>query len=239
MRLFEAHHMKLLYTPNLLRAPLVWVLLGALTLVFPLLAKAQTNDEGAVVFNGQIYNGTCVLRVAESLSVNVPNDYTMRLGTVPVATADSAAVGSTFGTAKTVYFYSAANATLGPSTCSGGQAFDVGLTIPLDKTMTIGTQTLLLSNGTVAGGAAGGVALSLKSKNATFNLGNFVGDTDLDLINGSPFGVLLSGKKNLTEDIGGSGNNRVYALTAQFVKTSATVTAGAYSTTIAFNIWWR
>ena len=172
MRLFEAHHMKLLYTPNLLRAPLVWVLLGALTLVFPLLAKAQTNDQGAVVFNGQISNQTCVLRVAESQNVNVPNDYTMRLGTVSVATADSAAVGNTFGTAKTVYFYSAANATLGPSTCSGGQAFDVGLTIPLDKTMTIGTQTLLLSNGTVAGGAAGGVALSLKSKNATFNLGN-------------------------------------------------------------------
>jgi type 1 fimbria pilin len=239
MRLFEAHRMKLLYTPNLLRAPLAWVLLGALILVFPLLAKAQTNDEGAVVFNGQIYNGTCVLRVAESQNVNVPNDYTMRLGTVSVATADSAAVGNTFGTAKTVYFYTAANATLGPSTCAGGPVFDVGLTIPSDKILTIGTQTLLLSNGTVAGGAAGGVALSLKSKNATFNLGNFVGDTDLDLINGSPFGVLLSGNADIRAPIFNLGNQMVYALTAQFAKTSNTVTAGAYAATIVVNMWWR
>jgi hypothetical protein len=232
--------MKLLHSPNLLRTTLAWVLLGALTLVFPLLAKAQTNDQGAVVFNGQIANQTCVLRVAEALNVNVPNDYTMRLGTVPVATADSAAVGSTFGTAKTVYFYTAANATLGPSTCNGGPIFDVGLTIPSNKTLTIGTQTLLLSNGTVAGGAVGGVALSLKSKNDSFGSGNFVGDTNLDLANSSPFGVLLSGAKNLTDEIRTFlGNNRVYALTAQFVKTSATVTPGAYSTTIAVNLWWR
>ena len=231
--------MKLLLTPTLCKTALAGVLLGALTLVFPLLTKAQTNDQGAVVFNGQISNQTCVLRVAESQNVNVPNDYTMRLGTVSVATADSAAVGNTFGTAKTVYFYTAANATLGTGTCTGGPVFDVGLTIPLDKTLTIGNQTLLLSNGTVAGGAAGGVALSLKSKTASFGTPNFVGDTNLDLINGSPFGVLLSGNKNLTDPVNGLGNNRVYALTAQFVKTSATVTPGAYSTTIAVNLWWR
>ena len=232
--------MKLLLTPNLSRTSLAWVLLGALTLVFPLLAMAQTNDQGAVVFNGQIANQTCVLRMAESQNVNVPNEYTLKLGTVSVATADSAAVGNTFGTAKTVYFYTAANATLGTGTCTGGPVFDVGLTIPLDKTMTIGTQTLLLSNGTVASGAAGGVALSLKSKMATFGTPNFVGDTNLDLINGSPFGVLLSGAKNLTDEIRTFlGNQRVYALTAQFVKTSATVTPGAYSTTIAVNLWWR
>jgi hypothetical protein len=116
MRLLEAHQMKFLLTPTLSRATLVWVLLGALTLVFPLLAKAQTNDQGAVVINGQISNQTCVLRVAESKDVNVSNDYILKLGTVPVATADSAAVGNTFGTAKTVYFYTAANATHG--TCS-------------------------------------------------------------------------------------------------------------------------
>ena len=233
--------MKLLLTPTLLRATLVWVLLGALTLVFPLLAKAQTNDQGAVVINGQISNQTCVLRVAESKDVNVSNDYTLKLGTVPVATADSAAVGNTFGTAKTVYFYTAANATQGTGSCFGGPVFDVGLAIPSDKILTIGTQTLLLSNGTVATGAAGGVALSLKSKMASFGgAGNFVGDTNLDLINGSPFGVLLSGNKSLTDSLNTAlGNTRVYALTAQFVKTSGTVTAGAYSTMIAVNLWWR
>jgi type 1 fimbria pilin len=231
--------MKLLWTPTLARTTLVWVLLGALTLVFPWLAKAQTNDQGAVVINGQISNQTCVLRVAESLNVNVSNDYTMKLGTVSVATADGAAVGSTFGTAKTVYFYTAASVREGPGSCFGGPVFDVGLTIPSDKTLTSGTQTLLLSNGTVASGAAGGVALSLKSKMATFGTPNFVGDTNLDLINGSPFGVLLSGNKNLTASLSGLGNARVYALTAQFVKTSGTVTAGSFSTTMAVNLWWR
>jgi hypothetical protein len=232
--------MKLLLTPNLSTTTLVWVLLGVLIMVFPLLAKAQTNDKGALVINGQISNQTCALRVADSISPIVANGYTMGLDTVPVSTADGVAVGNTFGTAKTVYFFSAADATSNTGSCFGGPVFDVGLTIPLDKTLTIGNQTLLLSNGTVAGGAAGGVALSLKSRMASVASGNVVGDTPLDLINASPFGVLLSGKKNLTDDINAPlGNLRVYALTAQFVKTSAAVTAGSYSATIAVNLWWR
>ena len=97
-----------------------------------------------------------------------------------------------------------------------------------------------MSNGTVATGAVGGVALLLKSKMSTFQAdGNFVGNTNLNLTQGSPVGVLLSGNNNLTATLDPTGNNRVFALTTQFVKTSDTVTPGAYSTTIEVNLWWR
>ena len=87
--------MKLLLTPTLLRATLVWVLLGALTLVFPLLAKAQTNDQGAVVINGQISIQTCVLVMSESnnISNNTNSSLTLKLGNVPLTTAQAAAEG--------------------------------------------------------------------------------------------------------------------------------------------------
>ena len=232
--------MKFLLTPTLSRTTLVWVLLGALTLVFPLLAKAQTNDQGAVVINGQISNQTCVFVMSESnnISNDTNSSLNLKLGNVPLTTAQAAAEGDTFGLAKTVYFFTKTSAT-NSTACQGGPVFDIGLTVPFNKVLNTGTQTLLLSNGTVDSGAVGGVALSLKSRMATFGQGNFTGDTDLNLTQGSAFGVLLSGKKNLTDDIGGLGNARVYALTAQLAKTSNTVSVGAYTSTIVVNMWWR
>jgi len=240
MTLFEAHRMKLLLAPTLSRTTLVWVLLGALTLVFPLLAKAQTNDQGAVVINGQISIQTCVLVMSESnnISNNTNSSLTLKLGNVPLTTAQAAAEGGTFGLAKTVYFFTKTSAT-NSAACQGGPVFDIGLTVPFNKVLNTGTQTLLLSNGTVDSGAVGGVALSLKSRMATFGQGDFTGNTALNLTQGSPFGVLLSGKANLTDPLDGSGNTRVYALTVQFAKASNTVSAGAYASTIVVNMWWR
>jgi len=240
MRLLEAHRMKLLLTPTLLRATLVWVLLGALTLVFPLLAKAQTNDQGAVVINGQISNQTCVFVMSESnnISNDTNSSLNLKLGNVPLATAQAAAEGDTFGLAKTVYFFTKTSAT-NSTACQGGPVFDIGLTVPFNKVLHTGTQTLLLSNGTVDSGAVGGVALSLKSTMGRFVDGNFAGFTPLNLTQGSPFGVLLSGKTNLTESLVGLGNTRVYALTVQFAKASSTASAGAYASTIVVNMWWR
>ena len=206
----------------------------------PWLAFAQTNDQGQMVLNGQITTQTCVFVMSESnnISNDTNSSLTLKLGTVPLTTAQAAAVDATFGPAKTVYFFTKTSAT-NPAICQGGPVFDIGLTVPSDKILNTGSQTLLLSSGTVDSGAVGGVALSLKSRMATFAAGNFTGDTALNLTQGSPFGVLLSGKTNLTDPLTGTGNPRVYALTVQFAKASNTVTAGAYASTIVVNMWWR
>ena len=216
-----------------------------LALMCPWLAFAQTNDQGALKLNGQITSETCRLVMSETNDIsNSPNSsLTLKLGTVPLTTAQAAAVGATFGPAKTVYFFTKSSAASLPAdfSCSGGQAFDVGLTLPSDKILNTGSQTLLLSNGTVDSGAVGGVALSLKSTMAStfFHNGAFAGTTPLNLTKGGPFGVLLSGNNNLTDALANLGNGRVYGLTSQFVKTSNTVTAGAYAATIVVNMWWR
>ena len=218
-------------------------------LLCPWLAFAQTNDQGALKLNGQITSATCQFVMSESnvldsnTIANANSSLTMKLGTVPLTTAQAAAVGATFGPAKTVYFFTKSSAASLPAdfSCSGGQAFDVGLTLPSDKILNTGSQTLLLSSGTADSGAVGGVALSLKSTMAStfFHNGAFAGTTPLNLTKGGPFGVLLSGNNNLTDALANLGNGRVYGLTSQFVKTSNTVTAGAYAATIVVNMWWR
>lgn len=211
-----------------------------LALMCPWLAFAQTNDQGQLVLNGQITTQSCVFVMSEtnSISNDTNSSLTLKLGNVPLTTAQAATVGSTFGEAKTVYFFTKTSAT-NPAVCFGGPVFDIGLTVPSSKILNTGSQTLLLSNGTIDSGAVGGVGLLLKSRMATFGQGNFTGDTDLNLTQGSPFGVLLSGKTNLTDPLTGFGNSRVYALTVQFAKASNTVTAGAYASAIVVNMWWR
>jgi hypothetical protein len=214
--------------------------MGMALMMCPWLAFAQNNDQGQLVLNGQITFQSCAFVMSESnnISNDTNSSLTLKLGTVPLTTAQAAAVGATFGPAKTVYFFTKTSAT-NPTVCQGGPLFDIGLTVPSDKILNTGSQTLLLSSGTVDSGAVGGVALSLKSRMATFAAGNFTGDTALNLTQGSPFGVLLSRNTNLTDNLGPEGNNRVYALTVQFTKASNTVTAGAYASTIVVNMWWR
>ncbi len=234
---------QLLHTFSLRARWLGWALLC------PWLAFAQNNDQGSLTLNGQITSATCQFVMSESnvldsnTIANANSSLTMKLGTVPLTTAQAAALGATFGPAKTVYFFTKSSAASLPAdfSCSGGQAFDVGLTLPSDKILNTGSQTLLLSTGTADSGAVGGVALSLKSTSALINKfsGDFVGTTPLNLTKGGPFGVLLSGNNNLTDAVANTGNARTYALTAQFAKTSNTVTAGAYAATIVVNMWWR
>ena len=211
-------------------------------LLCPWLAFAQYNDQGALKLNGQITSETCRLVMSETNDIsNSPNSsLTLKLGTVPLTTAQAAAVGATFGQAKTVYFFSQSSSpTLNNFACPTGATFDIGLAVPSDKVLNTGSQSLLLSNGTVSSGAVGGVALSLKSRQSAFSSGNFEGDTALNLTQPSAFGVLLSGNADIRAPIFNLGNQRVYALTAQFAKTSNTVTAGAYASTIVVNMWWR
>ena len=123
-------------------------------LLCPWLAFAQTNDQGALKLNGQITSATCQFVMSESnvldsnTIANANSSLTMKLGTVPLTTAQAAAVGATFGPAKTVYFFTKSSAASLPAdfSCSGGQAFDVGLTLPSDKILNTGSQTLLLSS---------------------------------------------------------------------------------------------
>lgn len=220
---------------SILRAHwLTWVVFA------PCLALAQSNDQGQLGVKGQITLQSCAFVMSESNNINNDTNasLTLKLGNIPLTTVQNTAVGSTFGVAKTVYFFtktSAANS----SSCQGGPVFDVGLTLPPNKVLTTNAQSFLLSNGSVDTGAAGGVALSLKANQITFNAGDQQASTPLDLTVGSPFGVLLSGKNNLTDPLSGLGNTRVYALTVQLAKTSADVSAGAYSSAITVNMWWR
>ena len=209
-------------------------------LLCPWLAFAQTNDQGSMTLNGQITTQSCVFVMSETNNINndTNSSLTLKLGNVPLTTAQAAAVGDNIGQAKTVYFFTKTSA-INPTICQGGPVFDIGLTLPSSKILNTGSQTLLLSNGTIDSGAVGGVALSLKSTMGRFADENFVGTTPLNLTQGSPFGVLLSGKSNLTDPLTGTGNQRVYALTVQFAKASNTVTAGAYASTIVVNMWWR
>ena len=211
-----------------------------LALMCPWLAFAQNNDQGSLTLNGQITTQSCVFVMSEtnSISNDTNSSLTLKLGNVPLTTAQAATVGSAFGEAKTVYFFTKTSAT-NPAACQGGPVFDIGLTVPSSKILNTGSQTLLLSNGTIDSGAVGGVGLLLKSRMATFGQGNFTGNTALNLTQGSPFGVLLSGKANLTDLLDGSGNTRVYALTVQFAKASNTVSAGAYASAIVVNMWSR
>ena len=133
------------------------------------------------------------------------------------------------------------------SNCNGGPTFDIGLTINQDKVVNVGTNSFLRSNDSAPGGVAQGVALSLLSNHRDISAptaNRVPGETFLNLRNtASGIGPLLSGKTNLVgpyaDEVNFIGNRRLFALTAQFVKTSATVTPGSYLTNITVNLWWR
>jgi hypothetical protein len=210
--------------------------------------KAQSSDAAGVKVLGQVTTVSCQLVMTTdpnpSFSSTHNPSLALNLGSTTLTAANAANVGSTFGEAKTIFLFSRGGV---GSNCPGGPTFDIGLTINQDKVVNVGTNSFLRSNDSVPGGAAQGVALSLLSNHRDISAptaNRVPGETFLNLRNtASGIGPLLSGKTNLVgpyaTEVEFIGNRRLFALTAQFVKTSATVTPGSYLTNITVNLWWR
>jgi hypothetical protein len=209
--------------------------------------KAQSSDSAGVKVLGQVTTVSCQLFMTTdpnpSFSSTNSRSLALDLGSTTLAAANAANVGSTFGEAKTIFLFTRGAV----RECVGGPTFDIGLTINQDKVVNVGTNSFLKSNDSAPGGVAQGVALSLLSNHRDISAptaNRVPGETFLNLRNtASGIGPLLSGKTNLVDSYANEvlfiGNRRIFALTAQFVKTSATVTPGSYLTNITVNLWWR
>ena len=209
--------------------------------------KAQSSDAAGVKVLGQVTTVSCQLVMTTdpnpSFSSTHNPSLALNLGSTTLAAANAANVGSTFGEAKTIFLFSRGGV---GSNCPGGPTFDIGLTINQDKVVNVGTNSFLRSNDSAPGGVAQGVALSLIASHRNLLAPNtdILGEGFLNLRNtASGIGPLLSGKSTLIEAydsrVAPLGNARLFALKAQFVKTSATVTPGSYLTNITVNLWWR
>ncbi len=217
-------------------------------MAFSTQVKAQSSDAAGVKVLGQVTTVSCQLVMTTdpnpSLSSTHNPSLALNLGSTTLAAANAANVGSTFGEAKTIFLFSRGGV---GSNCNGGPTFDIGLTINQDKVVNVGTNSFLRSNDSAPGGVAQGVALSLLSNHRDISAptaNRVPGETFLNLRNtASGIGPLLSGNTNLVgpyaNEVQSIGNRRLFALTAQFVKTSATVTPGSYLTNITVNLWWR
>ena len=217
-------------------------------MAFSTQVKSQSSDAAGVKVLGQVTTVSCQLVMTTDVN---PNLFTtvhkpfinLDLGSGTLAAANAANVGSTFGEAKTIFLFTSR----GPGRdCSGGPTFDIGLTINQDKVVNVGTNSFLRSNDSAPGGVAQGVALSLIASHRNLLAPNtdILGEGFLNFRNtASGIGPLLSGKSTLIEAydsrVAPLGNARLFALKAQFVKTSATVTPGSYLTNITVNLWWR
>ena len=209
--------------------------------------KAQSSDSAGVKVLGQVTTVSCQLVMTTdpnpSFSSTHNPSLALNLGSTTLTAANAANVGSTFGEAKTIFLFSRGGV---GSNCPGGPTFDIGLTINQDKVVNVGTNSFLRSNDSAPGGVAQGVALSLIASHRNLLAPNtdILGEGFLNLRNtASGIGPLLSGKSTLIEAydsrVAPLGNARLFALKAQFVKTSATVTPGSYLTNITVNLWWR
>ena len=209
--------------------------------------KAQSSDAAGVKVLGQVTTVSCQLVMTTdpnpSFSSTHNPSLALNLGSTTLTAANAANVGSTFGEAKTIFLFSRGGV---GSNCPGGPTFDIGLTINQDKVVNVGTNSFLRSNDSAPGGVAQGVALSLIASHRNLLAPNtdILGEGFLNLRNtASGIGPLLSGKSTLIEAydsrVAPLGNARLFALKAQFVKTSATVTPGSYLTNITVNLWWR
>jgi hypothetical protein len=226
----------------------VQVLAILVFLAFSAQAKAQSSDFADMKILGQISTVTCSFVITTDpvptfLSQHNPS-LTLDLGTTTLSDAKAVAVGSTFGDKKTIFLFTRQN---GNASCDGGPTFDIGLSIPSNKVIDVGTKTFLQSNGSDGKVVAQGVALSLVANHRSILKPNTNILDDNSFLNlrkaAADVGPLLSGNQTLKgtydDKVKGLGNNRLFALTAQFVKTSEDMTPGIYTTNITVNLWWR
>ena len=199
--------------------------------VLQITAQAQALDSGTLVINGQISSATCVLNMGDAGSTG-SGSKTLNLGTFTTTVANAAGAGGTIGSPQTALF-SVKNPDGSNCTFSGATKWDIGVNIPSSQFTTVSGTTVLLSSGSASNIAANvGVKIST-STGASVTAGT----TAVNFANGvAPYGTLLSGSTSSP----GVNPTDTIALTAQMVRTSAsTVTAGAFSTTIPLNVWYK
>jgi len=198
--------------------------------VLQITAQAQALDSGTLVINGQISSTTCVLNMGDAGSTG-SGSKTLNLGTFTTTVANAAGAGGTIGSPQTALF-SVKNPDGSNCTFSGATKWDIGVNIPSTQYTTVSGTTVLLSSG------ASNIAANVGVKIST-SIGGSVttGTTAVNFANGvAPYGTLLSGSTSSP----GVNPTDTIALTAQMVRTSAsTVTAGAFSTTIPLNVWYK
>ena len=198
--------------------------------VLQITAQAQALDSGTLVINGQISSTTCVLNMGDAGSTG-SGSKTLNLGTFTTTVANAAGAGGTIGSPQTALF-SVKSPNGSDCTFSGATKWDIGVNIPSTQYTTVSGTTVLLSSG------ASNIAANVGVKIST-SIGGSVttGTTAVNFANGvAPYGTLLSGSTSSP----GVNPTDTIALTAQMVRTSAsTVTAGAFSTTIPLNVWYK
>jgi type 1 fimbria pilin len=233
MRLFEAHHMKLLLTPSLWKTAFAGVLLGALAM-----GHAQTNDQGTLNFSGTISKTTCVLSFGDAQST-LAGRKTLSFGSIPTSQIPTGQFQGFLSLApKQTVILSVKNAD--GSTCDGigNGKWDVRTTVPTANVVTAtGGTTALQSDGDRGATPLRftldiGIVLQT-SVNAT------VGNTNVDLgliAGGSTFAFLSGPGSNPP----GLSANDTLAVSAQFITvTSGTRTPGAYSVSIPLTVFYQ
>ena len=200
--------------------------------VLQITAQAQALDSGTLVINGQISSTTCVLNMGDAGSTG-SGSKTLNLGTFTTAVANLAGAGGTIGSPQTVLF-SVKNPDGSNCTLNGASKWDIGVNIPSSQFTTVSGTTVLLSSGSASNIAANvGVKISTST-----GASPPAGTTAVNFANGiAPYGTLLSGSTSSP----GVNPTDTIALTAQMVRTSTSslVTAGAFSTTIPLNVWYK
>lgn len=196
-------------------------------------SQAQAADSGTLVINGQISATTCVLNMGDAGSTGTGSK-TLNLGTYTTTVANAAtATGGTFGTPQTVLF-SVKNADGTSCTFGAGNTkWDIGVNLPASQYTLVAGKTLVLSSGSASNIAANvGVQISTSTGAAVTT-----GATAVNFSTGiAPYGTLLSGSTSSPA----ANPTDLIALTAQMARTNAsTVTAGAFSTTIPLNVWYK
>ena len=201
--------------------------------VLQITAQAQALDSGTLVINGQISSTTCVLNMGDAGSTG-SGSKTLNLGTFTTTLANQQTTqGGSIGNPQTALF-SVKNPDGSNCTFSGASKWDIGVNIPSSQFTTVSGTTVLLSSGSASNIAANvGVRIST-STGASVTTGT----TAVNFANGvAPYGTLLSGSTSSP----GANPTDTIALTAQMVRTStsSSVTAGAFSTTIPLNVWYK
>lgn len=195
-------------------------------------SQAQAADSGTLVINGQISATTCVLNMGDAGSTGTGSK-TLNLGTYTTTQANAAtATGGTFGTPQTVLF-SVKNADGTACTFNSNTKWDIGVNLPASQYTLVAGKTLVLSSGSASNIAANvGVQISTSTGAAVT-----AGATAVNFSTGiAPYGTLLSGSTSSPA----ANPTDLIALTAQMARTNAsTVTAGAFSTTIPLNVWYK
>jgi type 1 fimbria pilin len=240
MRHFEAHHMKLSWTPSLWKTAFAGVLLGALAM-----GRAQTNDQGTLNFSGTISKTTCVLNFGDAQST-LTGVKTLSFGSIPVTKIPGGDFQGLNQIGSKTVILSVKNAD--GSTCDGignNGKWDVGISIPntqiTNNGFGAGTDVLLAGDpNTVDARFTKELGIFLTtSKNAT------VGTTTLNFSNKrfTPSGsatafTLLSGH---TATAPALSANETLALTATFITTNVNNgrQPGAYSVAIPLTVFYQ